>query len=247
MTVTDFEILWQSLPEFPVSPQHLRANRIIAATRDDPAYTAFDVLRTRILQPMKDNGWKRLAITSPTPDCGKTFVAANLSITLSRNDNFRTLLLDMDLRKPALSQVFGVRAPSAMGDFLRGQATLQDSFAVPGPNRMNIGHNLAIAFNERAEEFASELIQDPITEEVLLEMETGLNPDIILFDTPPILLHDDVLALREQIDAVLLVAAGGLTSASELRQTMQQLGEETPVLGVVMNKDAGTTLHKTYY
>ena len=69
----------------------------------------------------------------------------------------------------------------------------------------------------------------------------------MLFDLPPILTNDDVIAFRAQYDAVLVVAAGGATRAEELRLVERQLGEGTPILGVVLNKAEGSTLHNSYY
>ncbi len=247
MTSPETEQMWRALGRFAIDPRHLRAQRVITASRDDPAHTAFDVLRTRLLQPMRERGWRRIAITSPTPDCGKTFTAANLALTLSRIDNFRTVLMDMDLRKSSLHRVLGVRDPGSMGDYLRGLVATEAHFRVPERNRLHIGDNLAVAFNGRREDFASELMQDPLTEEVLEQMEEDLAPDIVLFDLPPVLTNDDVIAFRAQYDAVLVVAAGGATRAEELRLVERQLGEDKPILGVVLNRAEGSTLHNSYY
>ncbi len=247
MSSADSNRLWRELASFAVDPAHLRAHKIITAGRDDPAYAAFDVLRTRIMPAMKDNGWKRLAITSPTPDCGKTFTAANLAVSLSRYDTYRTILLDMDLRKSSLHKVFGVKNPGSMGDYLRGLVPLGRHFRVPGTNDLNISRNLAVAFNGKREEFASELMQDPLSEEVLEAMEEDLEPDIVLFDLPPVLMNDDVIAFRPQFDAALIVVGGGVTRASELKLVQRHLGEDMPILGMVLNMADGSTLHKSYY
>ena len=247
MTNPETDQLWQALRPFAIDKRHLRANRIITAARDDPAYTAFDVLRTRILQPMKENGWRRVAITSPSPDCGKTFTAANLAIVLSRYDTLRTVLMDMDLRKSSLHRVLGVRDPGAMGDYLRGMVATEAHFRRPAENDLHIGQNLAIGFNGKREDFASELLQDPLTEEVLEQMEEDLAPDVVLFDMPPVLTNDDVISFLPQVDAVLVVAAGGSTRASELRMVNRHIGDEKPILGVVLNRAEGSTLHTSYY
>lgn len=239
--------MWDGLASFAIDPAHLSANKIITAGRDDPAYTAFDVLRTRLLQAMKDNGWKRVAVTSPTPNCGKTFTAVNLAITLSRYSTFRTLLMDMDMRNSSLHKVLGVRNPGSVGDYLRGLVSTEEYFRVPSRNGLHIGRNLAVGLNGKREDFASELMQDPLSEEVLEMMEEDLEPDIILFDLPPVLMNDDVIALRPQFDAALIVAAGGMTTASELRLVSRHLGDEKPILGVVLNKADGSILHNSYY
>lgn len=239
--------LWNRLKSFPIDRARLTANKIITAGRDDPAYSTFDVLRTRVLQAMKENGWKRVAITSPTPSCGKTFTAVNLAITLSRYDNFRTVLMDMDMRNSSIHRVLGVGNPGSMGDYLRGKIPIQDYFRVPGRNRLHIGSNLAVALNGTREEFASELMQDPLSEEILEEMEDDLDPDIVLFDLPPVLINDDVIAFRPQFDAVLVIASAGQTRPNELRLVARQMGEDKPILGVVLNKAEDLSLKPAYY
>ncbi len=234
--------MWDHLPTIPVNVKALDANHVITARRDDPAYNAFDVLRTRMSQALKERGWRRVAVTSPTADCGKTFTCVNLAITLSRYENARTVLLDLDLRKPNLHKVLGVSKPPSMGDFLRGLTPVEDHFCVFAANKLKIGENLAIGLNGKPEPFASELLQDPLTEEVLEMLEEDLQPDIVLFDLPPVLANDDVLAFRSQFDAVLIVAGGGSTKSDEVRMVQKRLGEDVPILGVVLNKAEGSSV-----
>ncbi|MBN9886027.1 CpsD/CapB family tyrosine-protein kinase [Salipiger abyssi] len=239
--------LWDALPTFSVDARHLERNRIVTAGRQDPAHAAFDVLRTRLLQALSDNGWKRVAITSPTKDCGKTFTAANLAISLSRQETCRTLLLDCDLRRPSLHKVMGLRNPGSMGDMLRGLVPPERQLARLGPNDIHAGQNIAFGFNGTVEPYASELLQDPRTEETLNAIEKSLAPDVILFDLPPALYFDDVMAFRPQFDGVLLVVGGGLTTDKEVREVERRLGENTPLLGTVLNKAEGTNLRKYSY
>ncbi|MGR3377597.1 nucleotide-binding protein [Salipiger abyssi] len=239
--------LWDALPTFAVDARHLERNRIVTAGRQDPAHAAFDVLRTRLLQALADNGWKRVAITSPTKDCGKTFTAANLAISLSRQETCRTLLLDCDLRRPTLHKVMGLRNPGSMGDMLRGLVPPERQLARLGPNDIHAGQNIAFGFNGTVEPYASELLQDPRTEETLNAIEKSLAPDVILFDLPPALYFDDVMAFRPQFDGVLLVIGGGLTTDKEVREVERRLGDNTPLLGTVLNKAEGTNLRKYSY
>jgi Mrp family chromosome partitioning ATPase len=237
--------IWDLLEAVPVNERALDANRVISARRENPAHSSFDVLRTRILQALQENRWRRVAVTSPTAGCGKTFTCANLAISLSRYESTRTVLMDMDLRKPNLHNVLGVKKPGAMADYLRGMLPTEDFFHVFGPNRLHIGANLAFGLNGRREEFTSELLQDPLTEEVLEMMEEDLDPDIVLFDLPPALANDDVIAFRPQYDAVLVIAGGGLTKAQEIRMVTKRLGADKPILGVVLNQADGLSV-ETY-
>ncbi|WP_226624017.1 CpsD/CapB family tyrosine-protein kinase [Alloyangia pacifica] len=239
--------LWDRLPVFEIDSGHLDRNRIITASREDPAHAAFDVLRTRLTQALAENGWTRVGITSPSKGCGKTFTAANLAISLSRQEGLRALLMDLDLRNPSLHKVMGVRAPGAMGALLRGVVSPEAHLMRMGENHIHAGHNIAFGFNEVVEPYAAELLNAPATAEVITAIEAQLKPDVMLFDLPPALYYDDVLAFRPQIDGVLMVVGGGLTTEREIREVERRLGTETPLLGMVLNKAEGTNLKKYQY
>ncbi|MAU45852.1 MAG: exopolysaccharide biosynthesis protein [Yangia sp.] len=238
---------WHDLAEVSVDARHLERNRIVTAARQDPAHAAFDILRTKLLQGLADHGWKRVAITSPTKDCGKTFTAANLAVSLSRHQNCRTLLLDCDLRRPTLHKIMGFRDPGSMGDMLRGLLPPERHLVRMGENAIHAGHNIAFGFNGAVEPYASELLQTPRTAETLRQVETMLQPDVVLFDLPPALYFDDVMAFRPLFDGVLLVIGGGLTTDKEVREVERLLGKNTPLLGMVLNKAEGTSLDKYTY
>ncbi len=240
-------VRWDKLRTFTVDEKHLNRNRVITASRADPAHAAFDILRTRLLQALRDRGWHRVAITSPTKNCGKTFTAANLAISLSRQENCRTILMDLDLRNPSLHKVLGASNPGAIGDMLRGKIPPEDHLRRMGKNQIHAGHNIAFGFNDEVEPYASELLQETGTAEVLAEMEARFDPDIVLFDLPPALYHDDVMGFRPQFDGVLLVVGGGVTSPKEVKDVERRLGAETPLLGTVLNYAEGANVTKYSY
>lgn len=231
--------LWHALPEFDINVKHLEKNRIITAERTDPAHSAFDVLRTKLLRMLRENGWKRVAITSPTEGCGKTFMAVNLALSLSRQANCRTVLMDLDMRRPSVAQVLGLKDPPSMGDFLRGELPMEQLFRRAGPNEVKIGDTIAVAANGRREDYASELMQLPETAQAMDRMDAALGPDVVLFDMPPALVNDDVLAARPLFDGVLLIVGGGITKPGQVRDVERRLGTETPLLGVVLNRSEG--------
>ncbi len=243
----DADAAWAALDDFPVDAAHLARHRVVTASRDDPAHTAFDVLRTRLLQALSEHGWRRVAITSPTKDCGKTFTAANLAISLSRQENCRTLLLDCDMRQPSLHRVMGVSAPGSIGDLLRGRVTPREHLRRLGRNDFHAGHNIAFGFNGIAEPYASELLQDPRTAHALNSIEAQLEPDVVLFDLPPALFYDDVIAFRPLFDGVLLVIGGGITTEKEIKEVERRLGESTPLLGMILNKSEDVQLRRYRY
>lgn len=230
---------WDMLDVVPVDPPHLERNLVIAASRSNPAHGAFDVLRTRLVRTLLESGWSRVAITSPSRNCGKTFTAVNLAISLSRYEWSRTILLDLDMRNPSLAEVIGDTRPGKMGDFLRGLVPPEEALVRFDRNDLNIGPGLAIGTNDTVEPYAAELAQDPATGHSLDRMTNDLSPDIVLFDMPPALAFDDVIAFRPHFDGVLMVVGGGETRPDDVREVMRRLGEDVPLLGVVLNQAEG--------
>jgi len=227
--------LWGNLRRIPVNEALLEANLVITASRRDPAHAAFDLLRTRLLQALDEHGWKRVAITSPTRGCGKTFTAANLAVALSRYENRRTVLLDLDLRAPGLAQVLGTPAPGPIAEWLRGGTSTGTQLQRVGQNPLGIG-GLAVGLNDRAEAYPAELLQDPKAAAVLDQLQEELSPDAVLFDLPPALNHDDVTAFRDRYDCVLMVVGSGRNSADQVREAVRRIGEDKPIIGMILNR-----------
>lgn len=230
---------WDRLRPYEPDPRRLERNLIVTAHRKDPAHAAFDVLRTKTVAALRERGWRRVGITSPTAGCGKSFTALNLAVTLSRYESHRTVLLDLDLRLPVLARRLGVSDPGAIGDMLRGLVAPEAHLLRVAPNPLQIGPSLALGLNGRPEGFAAELFHDRRTAEALARLERALAPDILLCDLPPVLAQDDVIALRPLLDCVILVAAGGMTTPRDLKETAHRLGDDLPILGVVLNRAEG--------
>ena len=237
----------EGLRRITLDPRHLARNRLISAAREEPAHVAFDVLRTKLLATLGAQGWRRVAITSATPACGKSFVAANLAISLSRKAGLRTLLVDADLRRPGLAGLFGVSKPGPIAELLAGRCAPEAHLLRPAPNDLHIGEDLVMALNDRAESYAAEILQAPATAAALARLYARIAPDVVLFDMPPALYHDDVLAFRPQFDGVLIVVAGGRSTAQEVRDLRDRLGMDTPLLGVIMNRAEGEDITRYEY
>ncbi len=225
----DDVITWKELPALKIDPEAISANRIVTADRSDAAHAAFDMLRTKILQTLRQNQWKSVAITSPTPACGKTFTALNLAFSLANQQDCRTLLLDLDLKRPQVANMLGLKNAASMEKFLRGEIDLRDAF-------MRHGDNLAIAANSYPAHFSAELLQSAACKQVLSDMHLKMGADVVLYDLPPMLSTDDVLAFLPNVDCVILIAAAEQSTLSEVDICEQSLSERTNVLGVVLNK-----------
>jgi Mrp family chromosome partitioning ATPase len=220
---------WIALDEIALDPRVLLRERIVTRDKSDPAHIAFDALRTRLLKALYDNRWSRVAITSPTKGCGKTMVACNLAFSVARQPETRCMLIDLDLRAPQVAQRLGQRDASAIEPYLLGEVPPQSYFR-------RAGDNLAIGLNSTRVWNAAELVQGRRVAATLASSLELFRPNIVLFDLPPMLTSDDVLAFLPNVDGVLLVAGSGETKAGEIEECERLMAEHTSFLGVVLNK-----------
>lgn len=219
---------WPGLTELTLNPGHLERNRIVAL-HPGPQAASFDVMRTNLLRTLRTNGWTRVAITSPTPGCGKSTLAANLAFSLARLADTRVLVIELDLRHPSLIRMLGATADQNFAGMLAEGKVDYGQIRRAGPN-------LAFALNAHQMENPAELLSAARTADLIDELETQLRPDVILFDLSPVLVSDDAIAFLDQVDCALMVAAAEESTVSEIDKCGKDLAKRTQVLGVVLNK-----------
>ena len=221
--------VWESLSPIQADTRSKSGNALFLEASAHPAATAFDILRTRLLRGLAEKGWKRIAVTSPTHGCGKSFVATNLAFSLARRPASRTVLMDFDLRHPEIAQILGVKDDIDLGEFLAGHQPLERAFR-------RFGRSLALGLNTHPIKRASETLHDPDTVAALSAMIEQLDPEVVIYDLPPALVNDDLLALGPSLDAVLLVTDGSKSSPQEIRACEKLFEGRVPLLGVVLNR-----------
>lgn len=219
---------WAALPVFTPDAALLRNNRIVAFAGGHEA-VPFDVLRTKVIQQMRTNGWRRLAITSPTPACGKSTIALNLAFSLSRQAELKIILAELDLRRPSLAAMLGVHGRKGFAQVLDDRA----DFAEVG---QRYGAGLALALNEGPVRNPAELLHGRNVTSALERIEARYAPDFTVFDMPPLLVSDDTMAFMGHVDAVLLIAGAETTTIKEIDSCERELASQTNVMGVVLNK-----------
>jgi len=221
--------VWESLAPVTLNEAYLAGNGLFPAASSDAAAVAFDMLRTRLLQGLADKGWRRIAVTSPTHGCGKSFVATNLALSLARRPDSRTVLIDLDLRRPQLAALLGLSDIGPLQDYLTGEQPMESQFR-------RVGRNLALGMNGTPVPDASRLLHNAETGAALQAVTEHLEPQVVILDVPPALVNDDVLALAPHVDAVLLVTDATRTSPHEIRACERMFDGRLPLLGVVLNR-----------
>ena len=220
--------LWQQLPVFKPSIRRLRRNRIVAADGGRPAMD-FDVIRTRMMQVMAANGWKRVAITSPTAACGKSTMVLNLAFSLARHREHKTMVVEADLRKPSLSRTMQIPQELQVSRVFEGRAPFEE-------HAVRVGENLIFATNVNAVAGSAELLQSRGTATTLDDLADRYAPDMMLFDMPPMLTGDDTMAFLSRVDCVLLLAAAEQSTIKQIDACERDIASQTNVMGVILNK-----------
>ena len=229
-----------NIKEAPLNLAHLEANRIIAHDRSDLRSRSFDMLRTQVLQSMDLKSWQLLAVTSPTPGCGKTLTAINLALSIARQPERSVLLVDMDIEKPQVANCLGLQCEAGLLSVLEGRVALQNALVQASVG----GYRLSVLPCEASKSHSSEYMTSRAMSTLLQEIKNEDRSRIIIFDMPPILSGDNVISILPQIDCVLFVAAVGTTTASEIKECNKHL-QTSAVVRVVLNK--ASELGPMYY
>ena len=220
---------WTDFSELAFDSTALKSNRVVSTEETDPAHLSFDILRTRISTMCRNQNWTRIAVTSPTKNCGETVVATNLAFSLARSAVTRLMLFDFDLRSPNLARTLAARDAASIEPYLTGQSDAAAHFK-------RIGENLAVALNDGPVSRSAELLQSPSVAQTLAKTLSDYKPTLTLFDLPPLLGSDDVIGFLGNVDCVMLIVGGGVTRPSELEECNQLLSGGPPVAGVVLNR-----------
>lgn len=230
--------VWSGLEMFTPNAKRLIHNRIVSYQGGNEA-REFDTLRTRILQQMRANNWKRLAITSPGPSSGKSTLTLNLAFGLARQPDQRSLVMEIDMRKPSLAQTLGLPQAQHFDAVLRGTAPFEE-------HAIRASDHLAFSTNARKVGDAAELLQTAATGVVLDDIQARYDPTVMLFDMPPMMVSDDAMAFLGYVDCVLLVAATEQTTIKQIDTCEREIATQSNVMGVVLNKCRYTEKSEDY-
>jgi len=209
----------------------LMQRRIVAMQNHTLEVDTFKILRTKILKQLKVNNWGSFGITAPTRNSGKTMVAVNLAIVMAMEFNQTILLVDMDLRHPKLDWYFDVTITTGLQDYIISNKSLQEILIKP----ITDIDKLFILPGRGQTTLSSEMITTPKMHNLVAEFKNYYQPQITIFNLPPVLESDDVLASMDYYDAMLLIIEEGGTRPDEVKDSLKML-VDTNLLGTVLNK-----------
>jgi Mrp family chromosome partitioning ATPase len=220
--------LWSMLPEIQFDEARLENGRIVAH-QPGPQAAVFDVMRTNLMHQLREHNWTRVAITSPSSSCGKTTLTLNLAMSLARQSDLKVVVLELDLRRPAMLRTLGV-------DRTCNVAAMLDGREAPETQLLRWRSNLALGLNSFPVTSPAELLSSDRAAETVDALEERLQPSVMLFDLPPMQVGDDTIAFLDQVDCALMVTEAETSTVAEIDRCGKDLAVHTQVLGVVLNK-----------
>ncbi len=213
-----------------------RAKLIIGQDVDPGLVEQYRHLAAVLHHAQKAKGVRSVMVTSALPSEGKTLTATNLALTLSESYQRRVLLIDADLRRPRLREMFAL--PATMG--------LTDSLVAPRNERLpvhQVSPTLWILTSGVMAPDPMSLLVSPSMKQLLDDARDSF--DWVVVDTPPIAILPDANLLSSMIDTALLVVSAQSTPYPMVQRAVDAIGVKR-ILGVVLNRAAKTVLPDGY-
>ena len=212
-----------------IPANHIDDRLLLTKQTDKRSIAAFNFLSAKTIQLLKGHNAFSLALTSPTSGSGNTLTAANLAISMSRALHEPVVLVELDLRNPSFSHIFGLDADTkGLSDHLTHSDPVKDLL-------LNInGTDLTLLPAGPPLDYPTILGSKKIRKFVR-DMSSIYQNHIIVYDLPSLLDSEDSLAFLPNIDSSILVVEEGVNTANHVNQCVDIL-KNHELLGTILNK-----------
>jgi capsular exopolysaccharide synthesis family protein len=225
----------------PAGKHERKDGTVVDSHEPSPVAEAYRKLRTNLQFISVDQPLRTIVVSSPSPDEGKTFNVANLGVALALVGR-KVIVVDADMRRPRLNEVFGV----SNGDGLSTALSSGDNdFAqylkltrFPGLSIMTAGP---------PPPNPSDLLESRRMQALIANLRQMA--EVVIIDSPPVLVFSDALVLATRSDGVILVVEAGKTRRQAARQALEAFDKvRANVVGVLLNRLAmRTNVYDSYY
>ena len=178
-----------------------------------PASEAYRTLRTNLSFYSLDKPLRTLVVTSPAAGEGKSTTIANLAVTMAQSGR-RTILVDTDLRRPTLHELFGAQMSPGLTDMIMAEAG-------DLPLQKTEVENLWLLSSGAKPPNPADMLGAARMEQIIAQLAE--QADIILFDAPPVMAAADAAILGARVDGVLLVIQAGKTRRDHSERAREML------------------------
>jgi len=222
----------ESIARVPVDWTTVKEQRVVASMDLQAAGHAYRMLRTQVLQRARAHGLSTIGVVSAANGEGKTLTAINLALSLAADPNQTVVLLDLDLRRPAIARTLGLAVERGLETWFGADVpTKQVCYGIEGVERLHVLPTLQPVPG------SSEILAGLATRKLFNELK-GRDPGrMLIVDLPPVLLSDDALTVAPLLDGVVLVVNERRTRREDVVRVMELLGN-TRIVGTVLNRSS---------
>jgi exopolysaccharide transport family protein len=200
---------------------------------------AFKSIRTNILFSSAEDGMRSIVVTSSGPGEGKSIVSANIAVALAQAGQ-RVLLIDGDMRRPRVHEIFGTDQEPGLSNVLTGVARPSDAI-----RRCPTVHGLWLLSSGHIPPNPAELLGSHRFRDFMGSLEAHF--DWVVVDSPPVLVVTDSSIVGNQAAGVVFVVGSDKTSRQAARAAVEQLdAANARIIGSVLNR-VNLTRHQYYY
>lgn len=195
------------------------------------SYTAEQIRKLRtFLFHMPDKAPPRiLMVTSALPSEGKTVIASNLAISIAKGEDQHVLLVECDLRKPSMYNLFKYPPSKGVAEILQGTAEVADCLIKTPIDKLTI-----LPAAKEAPANPSELLESKRLSQLIEELAQRYTDRFLVIDTSPIQATVDPKIIADQVEGIIVVARYRYTRESDFRMAMDSL-PRNKILGTVLN------------
>jgi protein-tyrosine kinase len=223
----------------PVATAAGVAEKVVVDAETNPASVEqYRRLAAVLHHAQNERGLKVIMVTSALPGEGKTLTASNLALTLSESYQRRVLLVDADLRRPSIHQLFALPSLAGLSDGLR---SIEDRKLT----LVEVSSHLTVLPAGRPDPDPMSVLTSSRMQYVLDEAREKF--DWVIVDTPPVGLMPDAHLLAAMVDGALLIIGAGMSPHRAVAKAADVIGRDR-ILGVVLNRVARNDMsHGAYY
>nr|WP_318246444.1 CpsD/CapB family tyrosine-protein kinase [Rossellomorea aquimaris] len=221
-------------------PMNSNSRKLIAkANPKSPVSEQYRTIRTNIQFSSVDQEYRSIMVTSGGPGEGKSTTAANLAIVFAQQGK-TVLLVDADMRKPTVHYTFNFPNTTGLTNVLTRQIELKEAVKDSGVDKLHILSSGPIPPNP------AELLSSRAMEQFFVDAYEEY--DLILFDTPPVLVVTDAQIMANQCQGSILVVSSGKTEMEPAKKAKSLLeATNGKLLGTVLNNKKSTETDYYYY
>jgi len=201
--------------------------------------------RAHLFNYIKPKGCRVIAVSSTTAGEGKSLTSANLALAISKGVHESVLLIDADMKRPTLHEVFQVDMSPGLSDYLDGSVGVQSLF------RKTNYDKLSIVTAGSSSSHSSELMDSEKMRLLLEDVRNRYEDRYVIVDLPPLLPVSDVLNIAKHVDGLLFVVSAGNVPQRMVKKAIEKYPEKN-IIGVVFNNYKGMALefpqmYRAYY